>query len=195
MSHSDSPHDAKLEYTRDIEMDKHRYVVTVRPDPDDDEVRVIDLIGAAPDAEVIVEGRLIVHKNALPHLGALLSEAFPDHRLPKARKSRRRGYGKPTQSHRPWTDELKASLHGAWTAADPGAPAQQIVEGIAAALNVSADTVKEKFQAPEATRDPAKVVSVIATIMQRSEGAILNQLPRQSLDPERPGFRKEDGTT
>ncbi|OXM56416.1 hypothetical protein CFP71_13385 [Amycolatopsis thailandensis] len=186
---NDSGH---LESIREVEIDGSRYVLTTSADPARPDTVVIDLLGAGADAEVTLEGHLTASRTALEHLGPLLSEALSSGQRSTTRKPRRRGYGKPTQSYHPWTDELRAALHAAWTAADPSVPALQVVEGVAAALDVPVEHVKSRFEGPESTRDPARLISVIAILMQRTDGAILNQLPRQNLDPERPGPQPED---
>lgn len=183
---------SQLQSTQEVEVDGSRYVLTISADPFRSDTVVIDLLGAGADAEVTAEGHVVASRSALEHLGPLLSEAFPSGQRSTTRKPRRRGYGKPTRSYHPWTDELRAALHAAWTAADPDVPALQVVKGIAAALDVPAEHVRSRFDRPESTRDPAKLISVIATFMQRTDGAILNQLPRQNLDPERPGPQPED---
>ncbi|WP_284741742.1 hypothetical protein [Amycolatopsis sp. RTGN1] len=177
----------QLEFTRTVDLDDSRYVLTASTDRTAADTLIIEVLGAGPDAEVSIEGRLTVRSSALEHLGPMFSEVFPVDQPAKVRKPRRRGYGKPTRSYQPWTDELKATLHAAWMVADPAAPPQKIVDGIAEALGTTPDTVKDKFGTPEATREPAKVIAVIAGLMQRTDGAISNQLPRQDLDPERPG--------
>ncbi|WP_410646188.1 hypothetical protein [Amycolatopsis sp. cmx-4-54] len=192
MSSTPVSNSSQFQSIHEVEVDGYRYVLTISADPVRTDTVIIDLLGAGADAEVTAEGHIVASRSALEHLGPLLSEAFPSGQRSTTRKPRRRGYGKPTRSYHPWTDELRAALHAAWTAADPTVPALQVVEGIATALDVPVERVKSQFEGPESTRDPSTLISVIATIMQRTDGAILNQLPRQALDPERPGPQSED---
>jgi hypothetical protein len=188
---STAPADTALSYTRTTTLDGHRYTLTVTTEPTMIDTITVDLQGVASDGE-LTEGRLTVHTAALAHLGPLLSQTFNGlaalHGSPPPRRARRRrGGGLPTNSHQPWTDDLKDTLRRAWLAADPSKPPEQILRAVALALGVPPPTLQVHFDDGAVTRQPTQLIAAIAHTMKRSPRAIEAQLDRIGLSSEQSG--------
>jgi hypothetical protein len=185
----------QIEASHLTEIDGHSYNVSISSDPQAPGTIIVDILGAGPDRAVTVEGHLAVHARSLPHVGPLLAAAFDElaglsgttRGSRNDRVPRRRGSGLPTNSHLPWTEELDAELRTAWQSAHPHLTVDDLAEALGAALRVDPQLMRTQFPGATPTREPAKVIAVIAHAMKRSVAAIESRLGRLGLDPALPG--------
>lgn len=146
----------QVQLQREVAVDGSQYRIRATSAEAITDAVVLEVLGAGPGGEA-TEGHFTVSTTALGHLGPLLAQIFdglaqlhgvtsPGGRKARPDRRSRRRDGGPTNSHQPWTPELKDQLRHRWEDADPAEDPEQLHAVIATEMQRSSLAIRSALE-------------------------------------------------